>query len=92
MGKQQRIKGHTFERQIASDLRVILGEAKRGFQFRDKDAAPDVDCPIFHIEAKAHRLAPLRAALKQAIRTCKSNKIPIAICKDDYREPIVLLR
>lgn len=90
-GKGARQKGHGFERTIANDLIPILGNAKRGFQFRESDATPDIECPVFHIEAKAHKKSPLRAALKQAEQTCKTKKIPIAICKDDYQEPIVLM-
>jgi len=73
-------------------MKELFGEGKRGFQYRNPDEAPDIDCPVFHIEAKAWRKAPLRAAIEQSCLTCKTDKIPIAVCKDDYKEPLVIMK
>jgi len=91
-GKAARNKGHNFERKVAIDFREIWPDAKRGFQTRNnKDEQPDVVVPHFFIECKAHKISPLRGALAQAKRLCPEDKIPLAICKDDRKTPIVLM-
>lgn len=91
-GRGARIKGATFERQLAkyfTDNTPL--EAKRGLgQTRLGGAeVSDVDMPIIHVEAKRHARCNIKAALKQAIEDASVNgKIPVAITKDD-REDIL---
>lgn len=90
MGRAQRIKGHSFERSVARDFRNIFGEGKRGIQSRnEEDKVPDVENKYFFIECKAHKETPIRAALRQAIKNCPPDKMPLAVLKDDYQEPCV---
>jgi len=91
VSKSQRTKGHNFERAVARDLREILGYGKRGFQSRDGTESPDVVVPYFSVECKAHKTAPVRKALQQAIDCSKEQKVPLAVLKDDYKPPFVVL-
>lgn len=91
-GKGRRNKGANFERRVAADLREIFPEAKRGFQTRGGTAeAPDVDGTPFYIECKAHKKVDREAAYAQALQGSigKTNNIPVAICKDDRKPPVV---
>jgi hypothetical protein len=91
MGASQRRKGHDFERKIARDLRELFPDAKRGFQTRGGTSEEaDVEIPYYFIECKHHKKAPLRAALQQAADNC-GDRVPVAICKDDRKDPIVLM-
>jgi hypothetical protein len=86
-GRAARIKGHTFERKIAGQLRPMLGQAKRGLQSRnDVDNVEDVQCPLFSIECKAYkRNAPIRRGYEQAVKNCRPGKMPLAITKEDHK-------
>ena len=99
-GKSSRTKGHTWERQIARDLREVMPgeEIKRGFQsrFGGKEEA-DVECPLFHVEAKCAQSVNVWAAMRQAEEDAEARglkKTPVVIVKRDARRdaPIAVLR
>jgi hypothetical protein len=93
-GAGSRRKGAAWERALARRLRDALGDPdiKRGFQSRDGTDAPDVDLTGWWIEAKVGRKPNPRAALAQAIAAAPPGRKPVAIVKDDRKEPIVILR
>lgn len=92
-GRGARIKGATFEREIAKILAEQTGlEAKRGLgQTRlGGSEIADVEIDYIHIEAKRQIKCNIKAAMKQAINDSKDkNKPPVVITKDD-REPILV--
>ena len=91
-GKSSRTKGHNFERQVAIDLRDIYPDARRGLQYQDGTGCADVVNTPFHVECKVGKKPNIRAALKQAKNDCQDkNKVPIAVVKDDRKEPMVTL-
>jgi|15BtaG_2_1085339.scaffolds.fasta_scaffold13334_2 hypothetical protein len=92
-GRASRNKGHNFERSVAKDFRGIFGEGKRGFQTRGGTAEePDVITPHFSIECKAHKVAPIRSALRQATVSAETDgKVPLAILKDDRKRPFITM-
>lgn len=90
MGAAERRKGHDFERLIAKDLRQIFPGAKRGLNQVRLGEGADVEIPWFFIECKHHKVAPLRSALKQA-QDNTDGRMPVAICKDNHADPIVLM-
>ena len=92
-GAGARKKGHDFEREMVRTLREVFtgADVHRGLQYRDGAEAPDVVCPVFHVECKRGRRTSPKVALKQAIGDCSSGKIPIAICKDDRCDPTVTI-
>jgi len=90
-GKANRIKGHSFERKIAIELREIYPEAKRGYQARGgTSAAPDVDGTPFFIECKKGKRTNIKAAWKQALDNT-DGRPPIAITKDDNQVTMVTM-
>lgn len=93
MGKSQRDKGHGFERAIAREIRELGIEAKRGFQTRGGTAEePDVKgVGRLWIECKAHKKVNRRAAWIQAFEAAPVDHVAVAICKDDYQKPVVVL-
>lgn len=88
---QRRKKGHDFERRIARDLREIYPEAKRGLKQTRFGEGADVEIPRFFIEAKHQKKCNFRAAYKQACDNLDDDRMPIAICKDNRVEPLVIL-
>ena len=95
MGKAQRDKGHRFERQVAADATVALGEkVTRTIQFRGgQSEGSDVVVEPFAIECKHYKKLGglLYRAYEQATRDAKEGYIPISICKGDRKEPVVLM-
>jgi hypothetical protein len=93
-GAGSRRKGHGFERWLVHRFREVFPNAivQRGLQSRGGSEVPDVDVPGYHVEAKHHRKVNLRAALAQAIADAATDRVPIAVCKDNRAEPVVVLR
>ena len=92
-GARSRRKGATWERALVKKFKEVMpGEnIHRGFQCRSGEEAPDVDVPAFWVEAKAHNRTNIKAALEQAAEACGKGRWPLAICKDDRREPIAAM-
>lgn len=90
-------KGHRFAREVAAKMRSSMpGETgiKRGFQFRRRDRAADVECPHFWLECKRGRKPVVRRALQQAIDDAghaSDGRVPVAVIRDDREEPFVCL-
>jgi hypothetical protein len=84
-GRASRRKGQVYERDLVHRFRAVMPDAeiKRGLQSRGGGAEiPDVDMPVFHVEAKNMKLCNPRAALRQALAEAVPGKTPLAICKD----------
>ena len=93
MGVLSRRKGAGYERELVHRFREAMpgADIKRGLQYRDGAEVPDVDCPVFHVEAKRGKKPNVRAALAQADRDCRQGKIPVAVIRDDRQEAFVAL-
>lgn len=103
MPKSQRVKGHSFERFVAKDIRSIFGDPsdevlhkiiKRGLQSRNNsDKVEDVICPAFSIECKAYKAnPPIKKAMRQAQETARLyDKVPVVVIKEDRIPPFVVL-
>ena len=92
-GAMSRRKGAQWERDLVHRFRDAMpgGEVKRGLQSRGGEEVPDVDCPVFWVEAKRGKKPVVRAALKQAADAAPKGRIPIAVIRDDRAEPFVVL-
>ena len=75
-------------------FRPLVPEAavRRGAQARGGAEAPDVDVPGMWVECKHGKKVNLRAALTQAIGDAALGRVPVAVCKDDRAEPVVVMR
>lgn len=91
MGVGQRIKGATFEREIAAKFRELGLDAKRGFQYRGGYDAPDVDVQFVHVECKRHKSVKIQDAYRQSKAEAKNGKIPIVVSKDNNGEVLVTM-
>ena len=94
-GKYNRIKGHTFEREIAALFCDALGDPtiRRTLQTRGaaEDGA-DVVADPFWIECKRQKKPRIVAALEQSERDCPKGWMPVAITKANREPAIVSLR
>jgi hypothetical protein len=87
-----RRKGIEFERAVRRSLAVVFGEEFVQRELRQANA-PDVIAPGLLVECKAGRFPNLRKALRQAVRVSTiRNGVPVAVCKDDRRRPLVTMR
>lgn len=69
MGKMQRRKGQTWEREVASILSEFWPNARRGIgQSRASGEVADVDIPDLWVECKHGQKVNYRAALAQALK------------------------
>lgn len=96
MGRAQRQKGKRGERATAAELRAALpylaDKIRRGWQAREGDDDPDVILPGFWVENKSGKQPNVRAALKQAVEDSKGRGVPLAVIRDDRKEPFCLMR
>jgi predicted RecB family endonuclease len=81
-GKNNRRKGHTFERTVAAMLRTLGLEARRTIQSRGggkEGADVAIEGPYF-IECKTGRAPNIWAAMKQAQRDCEdTGRVPVVL-------------
>lgn len=95
MGKTQRVKGRRFEQEVATMFRAAMPSAaetiRRGWQTRKGTDAPDVIVPFFSPECKVGKMPNPRAALEQARSAVTAGTIPLAVIKDDFKEPFVVI-
>ncbi len=88
MGKLSRQKGAANERRLAKKFADAMPghNVRRGLQYQNRfggEKVPDVECPIFWVEAKVGKRPNPRAAMKQAREDAIKGKIPIAVIRDD---------
>jgi len=92
-GRGCRRKGAAYERELVHRFRAAMSDAgvRRGLQSRGGDEVPDVDCPVFWVEAKRGRKPNVRGALAQAAGAAPKGRIPLAVIRDDRAEAFVAL-
>ena len=93
-GAGARRKGHQWERDVVRLFAAVFGSVvRRGLQYRDGVDAPDVmGVPGWWIECKKGRRPNPLGALRQAIQAAGQSKLrPVAICREDGREPTATL-
>lgn len=94
-GAGSRRKGHNFERWVAIQMRPLVTDGsrvRRGLQSQGGDTAPDVEFPGWWIECKIGKKAPLRAGMVQVIDNARAGRKPLLIAKDDYKDPVAMLK
>lgn len=95
MSAYQRRKGKTWEQDVARRFREVVPESRRtGYHQVAREGsgiACDVSAAPFRIECKAGARPPILRALEQARQGCPEGWYPIAVCKQDRREPTVTI-
>lgn len=88
MGRSQRVKGATFERDIAHRVGAQrnIGQAR--------DGGDDITVAHFRIECKRRkRLGTVQAWLAQAQAACaRAGDVPVVVAREDHGEALVLMR
>jgi len=92
-GAYNRKKGADFERELVHIFRKVFDDddVKRGLQYRSGVEVPDVECPVFWIEAKRMKRPNIRAAYQQARDACPEHRIALAITKANREDTMVTL-
>jgi hypothetical protein len=95
-GRSARIKGATFERDLAKYFTENTSlDAKRGIgQTRSGGAeVSDVDIPYVHVEAKRQKRCRIKSAMEQAVADANVNgKLPVAVTRDDRSDILCTMR
>ena len=92
MGKMQRTKGASFERESANALKDIYPEARRGIgQARSAGEVCDVEGTPFWLELKHHRLVSIQGAFTQAVEASAGRRPPVVISKDNRSRILVTM-
>ncbi len=94
MGKLSRNKGKRFERAIATKLRELGLETRRGWQTRSGSDDPDVICDALGdcwIECKVGARPNVVAAMEQAREAAPAGRAPVAITHWDRGATLVTM-
>jgi hypothetical protein len=97
-GARSRRKGAQAERDLAKRFAEAMpgADCKRGIgQARRGSEVADCEVPYFWVESKHGKRPNPRAALAQATEDARENsrgKTPIAVIRDDRKEPFVCMR
>jgi hypothetical protein len=88
-----RLKGANFERELVKRFKIVFPDynVRRGFQSRSGTEAPDVETPVFWVEAKRGKKPSVRNALAQATSDAPKGRIPLVVVKDDRKRAHVTL-
>jgi len=93
MGKKSRTKGHSFEREIAKDLREIFPGARRQLEYHEDDChGVDIaNTGKFKIQCKRFKdFAPIRKIFEVECDR-ELGDVPVLVTKADNEETMVVL-
>jgi len=91
IGRSSRRKGHDYERALATLMRSVWPEARRGIgQARAGGDVPDVDGTPFWIEAKRGKRISIRAAYEQAVEAA-DGRVPVVVSREDRSPALVTM-
>jgi len=92
MGKTQRTKGATYERDIVHDLADHLGvHCVRNLE-QTRDGGADIVLDRFVIECKRRAGIAVYDWVDQAQAACKEGQTPIVVCRADRRESLAIMK
>ena len=91
MGKMQRTKGATYEREIVHALVDRGWDAARNLM-QTREGGADIILQDFILECKRRAKLSLYDWLDQATLAAKGRKRPVVVARGDRRESVVILR
>lgn len=86
MGRSQRDKGASAEREIAKIFNENGFRARRGQVFNHEPDVIVFDLPWLHIEVKRHEKIAMPAWIKQSTESCKDNESPCVIFRQNRQK------
>ena len=97
-GRRNRDKGGRFEKVIEKDCNQVIedfdcgGYASKGFK-SEKDVIwlSHNGRTIFNIECKHWKKVNWREAYEDALRRQRAGSMPVAVCKDNQKEPVMIM-
>jgi hypothetical protein len=93
MGKLQRERGASTEREISTYLSEQLGVTVRRKLGQARDSGEDISVPPYRIEVKRRKKIATLAFLKQCEVGCDDSEIPVVVMRvDGDLRPTVMLR
>jgi len=92
VGKSQRTKGASFERDIVHVLQDALGiQVERNLN-QTRDGGGDINLPGYLVECKRRAGIAVYDWLDQATRAANPAQKPLVIARADRRESIIIMR
>lgn len=91
MGKSQRTKGASFERDVVNALKAAGIPAARNLD-QTRDGGGDIDLGKYMLECKRRASIAVYDWLDQCTKAAKPGQVPMVIARGDRREAIVILR
>jgi hypothetical protein len=93
MGKGQRIKGATYERDVAAFLSEVLHLDVRRVLGQARDGGADIHLPGVYVECKRRAAIAVYDWLDQCNKAAaESGSVPIVIARADHQESIVIMK
>lgn len=92
MGKMQRTKGATFERDIVNDLKSVLGISIGRNLSQTRDSGGDIVLDRFVIECKRRASIAVYEWMKQCEASCEPHQKPIVVCRADGEKSLAIMR
>lgn len=93
MGKLERQRGAQFEREIVSDLYMVLGVKTRRNLVQYQEAGEgDIICGKYVIECKRRRKIAVYEFMKQAENSCNPDQTPIVVMRADGERAIAVMK
>lgn len=93
MGRLQRDRGASTEREIASYLSDQLGTAVKRKLGQARDSGEDINVPPFRIEVKRRKQLSVIHFMRQCELGSEASEIPVVVMRvDGDTRPVVMLR
>lgn len=92
MGKSQRTKGHSYEREVVNDLRDTFGIDVSRNLTQTRDSGGDILLDDFLIECKRRAGIAVYEWIKQAEKSCNKHQKPIVVCRADGEKSLAIMK
>lgn len=91
LGKSQRTKGATFEREVVNQLKEVGLDASRNLA-QTREGGADIHLGKYRLECKRRASIAVYDWLDQCTAACTDGQTPVVIARGDRREAVVIMR